>query len=151
MKPDVRFTRGSAEEEAIRAHLSRCDASFTPALSARVDVAGYARKLRKLAETFEAWDGPSLVGLVAMYLLAETRSAFVTNVSVDPRHTGKGIASRLLHDAIGFARDRGCERASLEVSPESTRAIKLYVANGFSRVGGTTTALAMQLELQGSA
>lgn len=151
MTPLARFSRASSTEHEIRAHLVRCDAAFKPPLSSRVDIGTYASKLRELAETFEAWDGGTLVGLLAMYLDPGARSAFITNVSVDPTQVGKGLASRLLDNAIRFAQASSVLQISLEVSPEATKAIGLYAGRGFRQVGASTNALAMQLELEGGA
>ncbi len=90
------------------AHLLRCDASFTPPLSSRVDLAAYAEKLVARARRWEAWAEGDLVGLVAVYADASVGgTGFVSNVSVDPPRRGTGVARQLLTDAIGLLRRSG--------------------------------------------
>ena len=114
------------------AHLVRCDASFVPRLSERVELADYATKLYERAVTFEAWQDKSLVGLVAAYVSESPGGeAYVTNVSVEDGFHGRGVASALLGDCIRRAREGRMRRVRLEVAPENQRAVGLYRKLGF--------------------
>ena len=116
----------------IRAHLQACDAEFHPALSSRVDLSDYARKLATHAARFEAWSGGTLVGLVAVYANAPDRGvAFVSNVSVLPGHIGQGIGQSLMQAAVGQVRARGFARLALEVDAQADAALRLYRRLGF--------------------
>jgi ribosomal protein S18 acetylase RimI-like enzyme len=139
---------GSADASTIRAHLAQCSNSFVPALHERVDLDAYAQKIAGRAVSFEAWDGTELVGLVAAYLNdLESRVAFVTNVSVFPKHQGQGLARQLLGACIEEARARGFATVRLEVSPEAAPALALYERAGFVEIGRSANGLTMQLAL----
>ena len=133
------FKVDACTEKDIRSHLSGCDRRFSPPLSDRVDIGEYSRKLRLNAITFEAWNGESLVGMVAAYIDARGRSCFITNTSVSPEFSRRGVAARAEH----------VETISLEVSKDSHPAIRLYTKFGFRIVGNREGLLKMQYEQPG--
>ena len=45
----LQYRRDTATADDVLAHLTRCDADFTPPLSARLDLGGYAAKLAERA------------------------------------------------------------------------------------------------------
>lgn len=114
-------------------HLVRCNLLFNPPLDTRVDLYSYANKIVNHASRFEAWLDGTLVGLVAVYFNdASLNSAFITNVSVEQAHQGKGIAKKLLLQSIKKAKELTFRYVYLEVSEQSAAALKLYQALGFS-------------------
>ena len=143
----IDYATSRASERQLFDHLVRCDVRYDPPLSARVDIAAYARKLRARAETLEAWHGGDLVGVVAIYVDAAPAEAFVSSVSVDDAFSGRGIGSRLVGDAIALARSRGNAGVSLEVSPRSRGAIQVYEKHGFRTTGESPDTLKMYLPL----
>ena len=73
---DLRMNVANALE--IANFLRQCDQQFVPPLSSRVEIADYSSKIALSGERFEAWSGPSLVGLVAAYCNdAGRREAFI--------------------------------------------------------------------------
>ena len=138
------FKVDACTEEDIRSHLSGCDARFSPPLSDRVDIGEYSRKLRLNAITFEAWSGESLVGMVAAYIDTRARSCFITNTSVSPEFSRRGVAAKLLAACLERARAEQVETVSLEVSQDSHPAIGLYTKFGFRVVGHRRGVLKMQ-------
>ena len=74
-----------------------------------------------------------LVGFVGMMWVAD--EAHITNLGVSKRAWGKGIASRLLLDALGHASDGGIKDCTLEVRAGNLRAQRLYFRFGFVAVG----------------
>lgn len=136
-----RYCIDGAGPQDITRHLAACDASFHPRLSARVDLADYARKLSQNATRFEAWSDRRLIGLVAVYCNAADRgTAFVSNVSVDPGHRGQGIARLLMQSCIAHVRGLTFKRLALEVDPAALPAVRLYQALGFLTQTRQTTA-----------
>jgi ribosomal protein S18 acetylase RimI-like enzyme len=136
-----RYCIDGAGAQDITRHLAACDASFHPRLSARVDLADYARKLAQNATRFEAWSDGRLIGLVAVYCNAADRgTAFVSNVSVDPEHRGQGIARLLMQTCIAHLRDLTFKRLSLEAAPAALPAMLLYEALGFVSEARQSTA-----------
>ncbi len=152
MSVSVGFAVNTATVTEIAEHLSRCDASFIPPLSDRVEIEEYARRIGLRAERFEAWAGGILVGLVAVYLSDEDRRcAFVTNVSVDRGHQRLGIASTLVAMCIEHAARDGLEKIELEVDGENIAALDLYARIGFieSQVRGRTLVMQMDTGREG--
>jgi ribosomal protein S18 acetylase RimI-like enzyme len=131
----IEFREGTATQEDIQAHLEGCDGNFSPRLSLKVDIQEYSKKISAKAQTFEAWSGDTLVGLVAAYLNDRgARSGFITNVSVVKAFMGRGIASALLDRCLDRSRQEGMEAIGLQVSMESREAIRFYEKLGFSEL-----------------
>lgn len=128
----MKEAQDTADAEAVLAHLRACDARFVPPLSGRVDLPAYAAKIAKHARRFEAWSGAELVALVALYDNDGTReTGFVTSVSVLPGWSGRGLARRLLAQAIAHAQAAGLRRVALDVAAANTAALALYRTLGF--------------------
>lgn len=126
------LTVKQASAGEIRDHLMRCDDSFVPPLSSRVDVADYSLKLAKKAVTFEAFDGRELIGLVAAYFTKENHNeAYITNVSVIGSYEGKGLAIKLMNLCMEYAKEKQFTSIVLEVSVLNRRAIRFYEKLGF--------------------
>lgn len=153
MTTSLTFVCGKADVSAIAAHLRACDSGFVPPLSARVDIVAFAVKIATWARRFEAYVGDDLVGLVAIYCNATDReTAFVTSVSVLPSWQGRGIASRLMLNAITHVRALGFARLALEVGALNAAAIWLYVKYGFVQngEGGDTARMILDLKRNAS-
>jgi ribosomal protein S18 acetylase RimI-like enzyme len=144
----IEFREGTATKEDIQAHLERCDRDFSPSLSLKVNIEEYSRKIRARANTFEAWSGNALVGLVAAYMNDPgTRTGFITSVSVAKEFMGRGIASALLEHCLNRSRQEGMKAVRLEVSLESREAIHLYKNFGFSEIVRKGETVSMKLEI----
>jgi ribosomal protein S18 acetylase RimI-like enzyme len=146
----LQYRRDTATTDDVHAHLRRCDADFTPPLSARLDLADYAAKLAERAVRFEAWDGERLVGLVAAYVTPGAPEAFISNVSVVSELRGHGVAAALVADCIDRARGSGAATLRLEVATADRAAGRFYEKLGFTgrdpeRADGPTTTLTLDL------
>jgi ribosomal protein S18 acetylase RimI-like enzyme len=128
----LQYRRDTATADDVRAHLTRCDADFTPPLSARLDLRDYAAKLAERAARFEAWDGGRLVGLVAAYVTPGAPEAFISNVSVVSELRGRGVAATLVADCIDRARVSGAATVRLEVATADAAAGRFYEKLGFT-------------------
>ena len=143
--PTVARNRSRAED--VEAHLTACARTFTPPLDRRVAIPDYAAKLAARAERFESWDGPALIGLVAVYCNDPARiCAFVTSVSVVPDRTGEGLGGRLLAAAIAHARGLGFARIALSVD-RAASALGLYRRLGFTEDARDDRTLHLSLDL----
>ncbi|MBT7065127.1 MAG: GNAT family N-acetyltransferase [Verrucomicrobia bacterium] len=121
------YSSGIATFSDVWEHLAECRESFTPSLSQRVDIREYSCKLHLNAETFEAWDGSRLIGLLAAYFNdPEGVAAFISSVSVSPDCGKRGIAASLMTMCIDFASSHGFKQIRLEVSAANIRAVNLY-------------------------
>ena len=144
----IEFREGTATVADIQTHLAGCDGNFSPRLSLKVDIGEYSRKLIAKAQTFEAWFGDALVGLVAVYLNdRDTRNGFITNVSVAKEFMGLGIASALLDRCLDRSRQEGMDAIGLEVSAESREAIRLYEKLGFLQLERQEEIVLMKLTI----
>lgn len=130
---DYSYTVNKSEYDQILSHLILCNNLFVPPLQVKVDIHEYSQKLESLATRFEAWFNSELIGLVAVYMNDPLRKiAFITNVSVDNRHTGKGIARQLLTNCIRSSVENEFYTVELEVSKGNIKAIELYQTLGFN-------------------
>jgi ribosomal protein S18 acetylase RimI-like enzyme len=128
----LQYRRDTATAADVLAHLTRCDADFTPPLSARLDLGDYAAKLAERAARFEAWDGGQLMGLVAAYVTPGAPDAFISNVSVVSELRGQGTATALVGDCIDRARGLGASTLTLEVATADRAARRFYEKLGFT-------------------
>jgi len=129
------YTVDKSNYSQIYQHLLRCSKYFIPPLELKVNLVDYSRKIANNASRFEAWDGEILIGLVAVYMNDLARdSAFITSVSVDRNHAGKGVAAKLLSLCSKKAIDQGFKALELEVSKENEAAFGLYSKFGFALV-----------------
>lgn len=134
-------------------HLTLCDDTFMSRLRSRVEILPYARKLFARGARFEAWESGALIGLIAMYCNdTNTHVAHITNVSVLPDWTRKGIATALLQRCIAQALSVQMISITLTVDRANLAAIKLYENNHFhvdSTANPNHALLDMHLTLQG--
>lgn len=148
MNDYIEYKYDVASEAEIEAHLTKCDADFTPRLSERVKIFDYSKKIKNNATRFEAWSNGKLVGMIAAYCNDDQRQvAYVTSVSVLRLWTGKGIADHLLGLCIDHIKVLGIARISLEVAQTNAAAIKLYEKNGFTKGKTTGSVVAMNFKL----
>jgi GNAT superfamily N-acetyltransferase len=147
MTDAIVYRRDTASIDQLGALLHGCDASFIPPLSSRVDLAAYARKIASHALRLEAWQGTAPVALLAMYCNdLDSRTAYITSVSVLPACARRGIASALLSEAIRQARAAAMRRIELEVDANNDAAWRLYQTHGFGATSSGTT-IRMSLDL----
>ncbi len=74
-----------------------------------------------------------IVGYVGLMFVAD--EVHVNTLATTPGEEGRGIATSLLDEALGAARERGALRATLEVAVSNERAQSLYRRFGFAPVG----------------
>lgn len=75
-------------------------------------------------------------GRVAGYIAAVTRgeAAELVSIAVHPRYRGRGVAGTLLRRVLALLRRDAIEQCMLVVRLANRRAIRLYLAFGFTRV-----------------
>ena len=149
MKPEaIKFEMNTASLDAVITHLQKCSHNFFPNLAEKVDIEVYAKKIKQLAITFEAWDASELVGLIAAYYNDDRNfSVFITNVSTVAEHAGKGIASQLLQNCLQYALQKDFKEVQLQVSVNSKGAIRLYNKAGFQTTEAIDDEILMKKEL----
>lgn len=143
----LKYKVNTAAQGAIAQHLFKCSDSFSPALSSYINIDEYAHKLHDKSVRFEAWHDSLLVGLIAVYELENQRTAFISNVSIDPDYTGSGYAGHLLGTCTAFLEAKKCRDVTLEVNTSNARAIRFYNRNGFIASGELKDKFIMKLDL----
>ena len=144
----MQYRINTASYQPVLDHLKKCCDSFIPNLSQKVNLVGYAKKIKDNAFTFEAWKEEELVGLVAAYFTDTiNRSAFITNVSTIKQYEGTGIGSELLNNCIRYAVKHQFREIKLHVSIGNNIAIALYHKYGFIEKAIEAGELLMQKEI----
>lgn len=146
---NITFREKTASTDQIYAHLCDCNRSYEPPLNEKVDILEYSNKLFEKSVTFEAWSSKSVIGLLAAYLDDAGDFGYISNVSVTAAFRGKGIAKILLEMCLNRAREKNIREMRLEVSKESSQAVKLYERFGFReyQVSGNSISIFMKLNL----
>lgn len=117
--------------EQIKNHLITCSSCFVPSLDSYVNIDDYSKKIFEQAVLFSKFDNDKLIGLVAAYDNPTEKFGWITNVSVDPNYSGKGIATELLNECKKYFEIKKYFSIFLEVFVNNERAIKLYAKQGF--------------------
>jgi ribosomal protein S18 acetylase RimI-like enzyme len=116
----------------VQQHLITCSNTFVPSLDSYVNVNEYSKKIFEQAILFTKFDGDKLVGLVAAYDNPTEQFGWITNVSIDPEYSGKGIATELLNRCYKYFKTKKYFSIFLEVFVNNDKAIKLYIKQGFT-------------------
>jgi ribosomal protein S18 acetylase RimI-like enzyme/SAM-dependent methyltransferase len=117
--------------EHIQQHLIACSSTFVPNLDSYVNIDDYSKKIFEHAVLFTKFDNDKLIGLVAAYDNPTEKFGWITNVSVDPNYSRKGIASELLNECYEHFENKKYLSIFLEVFVNNEKAIKLYTKQGF--------------------
>lgn len=59
---------------------------------------------------------------------------YLSRIAVSAAARGRGIGTHLIQQTEREARERGCPRIALEVSPNSAAAVRLYLREGFQQI-----------------
>ncbi len=145
---DLKYTEGMAFEQEIYSHLMKCNENFIPPLEKKVNIQEYSTKIFEKAVTFEAWNGDTLVGLVAAYFNdPDGQTGYITSVSTISAYMGKGIASILVNLSIDYARKNGFRTIFLEVAKANDHSIKFYKKFQFQEFEDEHTSTLMKLDV----
>jgi ribosomal protein S18 acetylase RimI-like enzyme len=127
------YKLNTATDNIILTHLNHCNNQFVPALSTRVSMEAYAKKMADYAILFEAWFDEKLIGMVAMYL-NEHKYGYITNVSVYNEYSGQGIAKQIFVNLMEYTKVNNISEIKLEVNALNIAAINLYKNFGFESI-----------------
>lgn len=111
------------------------EAEFAPNTEAQCK--GLARIINnaEIGAVLVARQGGQVVGMVNMLFTVSTalgeRVALLEDMVVSPAGRGTGIGTKLLAEAISFARTQGCKRITLLTDQENESAQKFYGKQGF--------------------
>jgi ribosomal protein S18 acetylase RimI-like enzyme len=135
-------TEESLTFEQVREHLLRCDRTFQPELSRRVNIDCYSRKLRTQARLAAYVSDGAVEALLAFYSSSERM--FVSSISVVPGRSRSGLGSSLLEWLKAAAVAEMVPEIRLEVSPTHSSAVAFYHAQGFEAYVLSSNCLVMQ-------
>lgn len=145
---EVEFRINTATYESIVEHLTLCSSSFKPPLETYVNIKNYARKILNFATTFEAFIDDKLVGLAAVYYNNhESRTGFLTNLSLLESCQRRGIAFKLMSNVFLYGRENGFTRINLEAKIANEHALSFYERLGFKQNGISQDYYAMCYDL----
>lgn len=129
-------------------HLTACDSAFVPALTTKLELDQYSKKIVEYATRFEAFYNNRLIGLIACYLNDyKSQTGFITNVSVISAFNGKGVAKQLLSMLLQYAAENNFNTISLEVNKLNVPAYKLYKRAGFVLANESHDILQMTIQI----
>jgi ribosomal protein S18 acetylase RimI-like enzyme len=144
----IRIQKNKENAREIQGHLEACDHSFEPALSSYVNIPEYATKLFSRSITFEAWSHDVLIGLLAFYVDAEGKTVFISNISIVPEMSSKGMGKYLMKRLLGFMKADHLSIIELETFPSNEIALRFYTALGFHRVAEVNNKVALRMEIR---
>jgi ribosomal protein S18 acetylase RimI-like enzyme len=120
------------DENRIKFFLEKADSYFFPALSSRVDISIYSRKLSKNAFNVFIHNGEEDIAHAAVYVNDKVDfKAFLSTICVLPNSQGRGYASKLLNLCIEHAKQKGMQFFELEVDNNNKDAILFYKRKEF--------------------
>ncbi len=95
---------------------------------------GFLAELKNdTANFYTAMSGEKAVGYMGFYIICG--EGYVANVAVLPSYRRKGIAGRLIENAVKICKNSGAEFLSLEVRVSNSAAVSLYEKYGFEKAG----------------
>ncbi|MBR1635443.1 MAG: GNAT family N-acetyltransferase [Lachnospiraceae bacterium] len=103
---------GGRHRERIEKFLFKCDSSFKPALSERVDITQYAEKISRYAETVFFVHHEKDIAASSLY--CNRYPAYITSVAVLPDYTGQGIGTSLIREAEQHCIQKRLKKIRLE-------------------------------------
>ena len=88
---------------------------------------------RARGAVFVAADEGAIAGYLSLLVIHGRRRARIYSLAVDAARRGRGIAGRLIEQALAYAAREGLASVFLEVGVENRAAIGLYEKKGFTR------------------
>ena len=129
----------------ILQHLNNCDDNFIPKLSSKVNLKDYSNKIFENAVRIEAWISNDLIGLIAVYQIIIKQELFITNVSIEKKYTGNGIANQLMNQLLILFNSQDFNKIKLEVEINNKIAINLYTKYNFKLESQNANSLTLEL------
>jgi 2-polyprenyl-3-methyl-5-hydroxy-6-metoxy-1,4-benzoquinol methylase len=142
---NIEYKINNSTIEDIVYHLTNCSKLFVPELNTYVNILEYSNKIFNKSVRFEAYNDGNLIGLLALYINEESKSTFITNLSVDINHQKKGVSKKLLNNCKDFNFYKNYDFILLEVFKKNINAINFYKKNNFKILKNIEDKLIMKL------
>ena len=122
--------RKLADLERIQVFLAKVNDEYRPPLDTKVNLQAYAEKIQDHAVLFVEENGIDFVGMVVLYCNDENeKRAYIPLVGVLPAWQRRGIAGRLMREAISYVKQK--EYKVLGIHSNNMVAVKMYGKLGF--------------------
>jgi ribosomal protein S18 acetylase RimI-like enzyme len=141
----IEYKKNHSNAIDILNHLNNCDDNFIPKLSSKVNLQDYSNKIFDNAVRYEAWFNNDLIGLVAVYQNIIKQEMFITNVSIENKYTGNGIANQLMNQLLILFNSQDFNKIKLEVEVNNKIAINLYTKYNFKLESQNANSLTLEL------
>lgn len=143
---NIEYKINQSNNYNILSHLEKCDKDFIPELSTKVNLKAYSNKIFENAIRIEAWIDNSLIGLIAVYQNNLKEEMFITNVSIEKKYTGNGIADALMNELIVLFHSQKINKIKLEVDANNAKALNLYKKYNFKLESYNENTLTLKLK-----
>ncbi len=144
---EIRYLINKSNQNDVLIHLELCNNFFVPPLNSTTDLEVYSKKIHQNALKFEAWTIQKLIGLVAVYQNDIEMSLYITNVSVEKKFAGNGIANSLLEKVIQYGKTNKFIKINLEVNKNNKIAIQLYKKHNFVKANEDYNSFYFELKI----
>ena len=117
-------------EKSLLEFLVSIDHDFNPPLSSKVELHDYVAKIMASAELMLDYDCDKVIGKVVVYCNDYAgKKAYIPLVGVLHEYRNKGVAKKLMSDAILLAEKR--DFSSIGIHSNNPVAVRLYESLGF--------------------
>ena len=117
--------------DKIYIFLAHINNEYNPPLDTKVELHQYAEKILNNAILLVEMIDEDVVGMVVLYCNDEnTKKAYIPLVGVLPTYQHRGIASKLMKEAIAFVREQGYKLVGIHSN--NMVAVHLYSKLGFT-------------------
>lgn len=117
--------------DKIYIFLAHINSEYNPPLDTKVELHQYAEKILNNAVLFVEMVGDDIVGMVVLYCNDDnTKKAYIPLVGVLPTYQHRGIASKLMKEAISLVREQGYKL--IGIHSNNMVAVHLYSKLGFT-------------------
>ena len=123
---EYEWIKGKEYSDRIAAFLYEIDEIVVPALSKRLDIPEYARKLSERAETLFVTDD-----IASCSVYCDTEIAFISSIAVKKEFLMQHIGTALMDEVKRYVQTKNCRCIQLEVHLENMSAQALYKKAGF--------------------
>lgn len=123
--------RQGVDVDKIYVFLTRINNEYNPPLDTKVELRQYAEKIFDSAILFvEIGNETDIVGMVVLYCNDENaKKAYIPLVGVLPTYQHRGIASKLMKEAVSFVREQGYKL--IGIHSNNLVAVNIYSKLGF--------------------
>lgn len=126
----IEYVLPESDPRRILTMLEALDTDFIPALSARIDLNAYARKISTYAVVFYVKLNEKDCGECRIYL-NKNSGGYITSFGILKRYRRTGVAGLLLDTVISYCKSQNYPEIGLRVSSSNFIAQKLYLSRGF--------------------